>query len=338
MESASLTKSGPSDIPGRSVDRSQRTCMVRLGLCCSFLEQPIKFRTAQVTGSLKLPRSEFLTKMGILIEKNADALLQSLDFCNQKSLGSFRVTSYFFPLMSHKELTYQIEELPNKDLVLDKLMICREFAKTNGIRMGFHPDQFTLLNTFNVPGLENSVRDLEVQALAAEFLGADTVNIHGGSSKPSKKEALERLRVNIQLLSDRARSRLTLENDDKTFTPQDLYSLCLEEGIPLVYDVHHHRCNPDIWNVEEASARAAETWGDREPLFHISSPREGWKANNRRPHHDYIDSSDWPLEWNFRKYTVEVEAKAKELAVLALQKYLDGSYASNKCERIDCEL
>jgi len=39
-------------------------------------------------------------------------------------------------------------------------------------------------------------------------------------------------------------------------------------------------------------------------------------------HHDYIDLKDFPTEWRKLDITVEVEAKAKELAVQRLYKDL----------------
>ena len=40
-------------------------------------------------------------------------------------------------------------------------------------------------------------------------------------------------------------------------------------------------------------------------------------------HHDYIDPGDFPECWLNLDITVEVEAKAKELAVLKLKKHID---------------
>ena len=114
------------------------------------------------------------------------------------------------------------------------------------------------------------------------------------------------------------RRRLTLENDDTTYTPADLLPLCRAAGVPLVYDVHHHRCLADGVSVERTTAAAMRTW-NREPLFHVSSPIAGWSGAQPRRHHDYIDASDFPDCWRRRSITVEVEAKAKELAVLRLR-------------------
>ena len=54
-------------------------------------------------------------------------------------------------------------------------------------------------------------------------------------------------------------------------------------------------------------------------MFHISSPLEGWDGPKPQRHHDYIDAKDFPKAWIGWPLTVEVEAKAKELAVAKLQ-------------------
>jgi UV DNA damage endonuclease len=67
-----------------------------------------------------------------------------------------------------------------------------------------------------------------------------------------------------------------------------------------------------------------ETWLQlgREPYFHVSSPKNGWQKGSPKPHADYIDPADFPSCWRGKKITVDVEAKAKELAVLQLMKEL----------------
>ena len=117
------------------------------------------------------------------------------------------------------------------------------------------------------------------------------------------------------------RKRLALENDDRVYTPADLLPFCLKHSLPFVYDAHHHRCLPDGMSAEEVTALALKTW-NREPVFHLSSPRSGWKGPDPRRHSDYIDIKDFPVCWRGLNITIEVEAKAKELAIKRLQAQL----------------
>lgn len=179
------------------------------------------------------------------------------------------------------------------------------------------------MNSPRLDVVEKSVQEIEYQAEVAEWIGADVINIHGGGAYGDKQKALADFARNLDRLSSRARKRLTVENDDKIFTPADLLPICRSTGIPLVYDVHHHRCNPDGLSIEQATKNALATW-DREPMFHLSSPMEGWEGPKPERHHDFIDVKDFPDCWQRKKITVEVEAKAKELAVRRLKQELLG--------------
>ena len=294
---------------------------LRLGLCCLFAGQPIRFRTTTAAVLQTLPRAEQLRRLAVLVAANAEALLAALEFCSAHGIGSFRITSTLLPGKTHPVVGYQSEDLPGTHKLVNQFRHCGKFAQNHGIRTGFHPDQFVVLNSPDAGIVDRSIADIESQAEMAEWIQSDTVNIHGGGGYGDKPAALERFRKNLDLLSDRARSRLTVENDDKTFTPADLLPICRDEGVPLVYDVHHHRCCPDHLSIEEASRAAFATW-NREPLFHISSPLLGWQGPQQRRHHDYIDPGDFPTAWTGLAITVEVEAKAKELAVARLKRDL----------------
>lgn len=295
--------------------------MVRLGLCCAFYEEPIKFSNTTATSAARLDRSSALTKLSDLCLANARALLAALEFCAGRNIGCFRVNSQILPLKTHSKLGYSIDELPNGETIVSEFKACGKFARAQNLRTCFHPDQFVVLNSQRSDVIEASLRELEYQAEVAEWIGADVVNIHGGGAFGDKPKSLELFRRTVDRLSHRARARLTVENDDVTYTPQDLLPICRAAGIPLVYDAHHHRCNKDALSIKEATSQAVETW-HREPMFHISSPLEGWNGPRPQRHHDFIDIKDFPDVWRTMDLTVEVEAKAKEAAVLKLQSEL----------------
>jgi UV DNA damage endonuclease len=311
--------------------------MIRLGLCCIFRKVPIKFRTTTGAVIKRLSRREGQKKLANLCSVNAAALMSALQFCSASGIGCFRVNSQILPLKTHPGLGYDLEELPDGREIVKQFRECGRFAKAEGLRIVFHPDQFVVLNSPRPNVLSQSIADLEYHAEVAQWIGADVVNIHCGGAYGDKQMALARFAKTLKRLSRHARKLLTVENDDRIYTPSDLLPFCREQRIKFVYDIHHHRCNPDEMGEEEVTQQALATW-DREPLFHISSPREGWDGPQPNRHHDYIDIRDFPMFWRTLNVTVEVEAKAKELAVKRLAKTLARKEISIKgvVSRIKC--
>lgn len=295
--------------------------MIRLGLCCMFRDQPIKFVTTTATAIGRTKRPEALAKLSRLCLENADALLAALQYCADNGIGCFRVNSQILPIKTHPTCGYKVDDLPDGDEIIRRFQECGKFVAQHKLRTCFHPDQFVVLNSPRLDVVEKSVQELEYQAEVAEWIGADVINIHGGGAYGHKPKALADFARNLDRLSSTVRNRLTVENDDKIFTPSDLLPICQSTGTPLVYDVHHHRCNTDGLSIEQATKQALTTW-NREPMFHLSSPLEGWDGPKPERHHDFIDVNDFPACWRRLKITVEVEAKAKEAAVTKLAREL----------------
>lgn len=82
---------------------------------------------------------------------------------------------------------------------------CGRFARSNHMRLSFHPDQFVVLNSPNPQTLANSLAELNYQAEVANWVGTDTINIHGGGAYGDKAAALGALRRNIEHLPTPAR-------------------------------------------------------------------------------------------------------------------------------------
>lgn len=295
---------------------------LRLGLCCQFVDEPIKFRTTTAAVCQKLAPVARDLKLSEICQANADALFAAIECCHRLGIGAFRVNSQILPVKTHPAVGYDVAQLPGGATIIERFQACGRRAAELGVRTSFHPDQFVVLSSPREEVVERSIEDIEYQAEVAEWINADVVNIHGGGAYDSREAALERFARNLGRLSERARTRLTVENDDKTYTPSELLTICRREGVPLVYDVHHHRCCRDELSVEEATEAAISTW-NREPMFHLSSPKQGWNGPGPQRHHDFIDVDDVPACWLGRTLTIEVEAKAKERAVLQLRRELN---------------
>ena len=301
---------------------------LRFGLCCQFLDAPISFRTAThgyVRSLESRAAREYLVEIAA---HNADALAAAVERCHELGIGAFRVNSQVLPLATHPITGYTLERLDRSGAIAGAFEWAGALAKAYDIRLSLHPDQFVVLNSEREAVVRSAVQELEHQAMIAELIGADVICLHGGGAAGGLGPAAERLERGLELLSPRVRERLAFENDDRCFTPRSLLPVCRRSGVPLVYDVHHHRCLPDRLSIEEATAQAVATWRGREPMFHISSPREGWSGPAPHRHHDYITPKDFPRAWrSIDPLTVEVEAKAKELAVMRLSRALKRSTA-----------
>jgi UV DNA damage endonuclease len=288
--------------------------MIRLGLCCKFEKEPIKFLTAAALHVMKLEPAARKAKLAALCLANAAALKQAVEYCAANGIGSFRVNSQILPLKTHSAAGYDLMDLPGGAEIIEKFKACGALARESGVRLTFHPDQFILLSSANDAITKASIKELEYQAQVAGWIGADVITMHGGGGYGDKTAALARVAAALKRLSRAVLSRLAFENDDRVYTPADLLPFCRAQGLPFIYDVHHHRCLPDGLSVEEVTRQALKTW-NREPLFHLSSPKPGWKGTEPRQHHDHIDIKDFPASWRKLDITIEVEAKAKELAI-----------------------
>ena len=301
--------------------------MLRLGLVAKFAHRAIHFRSTTATSLLKMDREAALDKLSRLILQNAAALQQALTYCTANGIGAFRIGSGILPLKTHPEAGYEVTQLPQAEEIVARFKACGYFAQEHDLRLSFHPSQFTLLSSADAGVTERSLAEIEYQAEVAQWVGADVINIHGGGAYGDKAAALGRVATHLGYLSAGARRRLTMENDDRVYTPADLLPLCRRENVPFVYDVHHHRVLPDGQSVPDVTRQALATW-DREPLFHVSSPRDGWGGAAPQRHHDYVNPADFPACWlevaQARDLTVDVEAKGKELAVLGLLFALQG--------------
>ena len=295
--------------------------MIRLGLCCVFHREPIRFRRATAAAMSRFAPAERRARLAAICMANAGALSRAIAYCGGHGIGCFRVNSQILPLKTHPRLGYTMDDLPGGDDIRRAFRECGRQARGNGLRLTFHPDQFVVLNSPTPAVVKASIAELVCQAEVAGWIGADVINIHGGGGYGDKPAALERLQAAIMDLPAAIRRRLALENDERVYTPSDLLPICRTTGVPLVYDVHHHRCNPDGLTIRAATSRATATW-NREPLFHISSPRAGWRGPRASRHHEFIMVRDFPCEWLGLSITVEVEAKAKEMAVLRLARAL----------------
>jgi UV DNA damage endonuclease len=231
------------------------------------------------------------------------------------------MSSDMFPCLGF----YKIEDLPNIKLIESKLKKSGKFAMDNGFRLSFHPSHFCILASENERVVLNAIDELDKHSQILDLMGLEQstfypVNIHIGTTKPGREEACQKFCQKFELLSDSCKKRLTVENDDSPnqYSVKMLYDwVHTKINIPIVFDQHHFLFGPQDQTMEESLRLALSTWKTK-PLTHMSSSK---KIEDEKSvaiaHADYIYEK---IETFGLEFDTEVEAKAKEMAVLKYRK------------------
>ncbi len=186
----------------------------------------------------------------------------------------YRMASDLAPYITHPdfpEFHNQIEES------LTELEHVGSLARELGIRLTFHAPGHVVLSSENEALVAQSVRKLEALAriLEAMHMGPESVIVlHVGGGYDAPAAALDRFCRRVDALPEAVRKRLALEHDDTTFDVTDALTVHERTGLPVVFDMLHHRLlNRRGIEMEEALALALATWppGVR-PKVHLASP------------------------------------------------------------------
>ena len=313
-----------------------------LGVCCQWMiERTKRNGHVELVNSLKqhdLQHGRF-RKGAYTAEhivqtyvSNITSILTNLRNIRHAGCRMFRLSSTLLPLWDvvdrdlwdRPEVIVRLEQLGNEMRLYD-------------MRVTVHPGQFCVLSSDTDTVVLTSIRELELHAWMFDTMGfpATThhaINIHGGKSKRSSRliDVINSLPVNVK-------SRLTLENDESSYSLVDLVKVHQATGVPIVWDSHHHTFNDGGIDADDACAICIETWpiGMR-PLQHISNSEPDYvngTYHQRRKHSRMIHYvSTCQLE-RLREGTldVDVEATHKNIAVFAMAREFNivSDYACN---------
>ncbi|QLE55421.1 UV DNA damage repair endonuclease UvsE [Nostoc sp. TCL26-01] len=288
-----------------------------LGLVCITFDQQVRFRTMTRTRYLKLSVDDRQTALRELYQHNLQRLHDALSFCHNNNIRLYRLSSALFPL---SDLEDQIGTNILTEMSADLSKI-GERSQSLNIRIVLHPDQYVVLSSDSAEVVQNSIKILERHALTLDLLGLprspwSLMNIHGGKSQRSQQL--------ISVISDlpaAIRNRLTLENDEYAYSAEEIFTVCQQANIPMVFDAHHHICHENLDSYDHPSVAAMfhaaqTTWEKPEwQLVHISN---GEQAFNDRKHSNLI--TDMPSVY-YQAPWIEVEAKQKEVAIAHLRSW-----------------
>lgn len=285
----------------------------QLGLVCITHSEAVRYRALTRKRLLQFEPDEQKRRLRELYAENLARLGRALDFCAERGLHLYRMTSGLFPFADDEVGADVLEEFR------EEVAAAGRRATREGVRLVLHPDQFVVLNSDSPQTIANSLKILETHARVMDMLGQPRsawalIEIHGG-----KGGRADRLVEEVGRLPEAVRSRIAFENDEYIYSAAEILDVCRRARVPMVFDAHHHVVREkldsyDHPSVAEMVEAARGTWPDPTwQLVHISNGRESF---NDRQHSDLIGampSAYAGVPW------IEVEAKHKELAIEKLR-------------------
>jgi UV DNA damage repair endonuclease len=216
-----------------------------------------------------------------------------------------------------------------------------DVARSNNVRLSFHPGQFTVLASDSPDIVNRSIEEFEYHADMARWMGYGQkfqdfkINVHiAGRQGP------EGIRAAYKRLTPEARNCITIENEENAWGLDDC--LTISDVVPIVMDIHHHWVREGVYIApqDDRVKRVIDSWRGVRPTMHYSVSREdilvdhctetapdyktlleaGYKKAKLRAHSNFYWNkpvNEWAL--SFRdSFDIMCESKAKNLASRAL--------------------
>jgi len=212
------------------------------------------------------------------VENNLNCLLKILQYNVQKGFYFFRISSDLVPFASHPVCTFDWA-----GHFRGKFRKVGEFIKEHNIRISMHPDQFVVINALKDDVVERGVRELEYHCTLLDKMALDStakIQIHLGGVYGDKRSAIDRFIERYNSLSESLKSRLVIENDDRSYSLEDCLSVHEKIGIPIIFDSFHHQCLNNGETLRQGLQLSASSWKESDgiPMVDYSSQQRG-----RRP-------------------------------------------------------
>ena len=329
----------------------------KIGFCCKWIDhagqtegiKPTddakKYNTGTTTVAWLNRQSREVAeqKLWDLMVQNIEATRLLVERVSElpESLRMVRLSSDILPCYTHGDFSSYWMEPSVVSYAETHFARVGAHARAHGVRLSFHPGQFTVLASSNPGIVERSIEEFEYHATMARWMGFGTqfqdckINVH-----ISGREGPEGIRRAYSRLSPEARNCITIENEENAWGLNDC--LTISDIVPIVLDIHHHliREGEYISVNDERIRRVIDSWRGTRPVIHYSCSREdilvghdplvapdmatllesGHKKQKLRAHSDFMwnkASNNWALthlEWA----DIQVEAKGKNLASFAL--------------------
>jgi len=258
-----------------------------------------------------------------------------------EGLRMVRLSSEILPVYTHADWSYFYQQQQIQRILELGFAKIGEIARKHGVRLSFHPGQFTVLASENPGIVNNSIAEFEYHADMARMMGYGKtfqdfkINVH-----ISGKLGPDGIRAAYKRLSTVAQNCITIENEENAWGLED--ALSLGDLLPIVLDVHHHWCREGEYldPSDDRVKRVIDSWRGVRPTMHYSLSREdylidhaisvkpdmeklkdlGYKKAKLRAHSDFYwntAANDWVLGY-LPTHDIMCESKAKNLASRSL--------------------
>ena len=335
----------------------------RIGFACKWIDHPhqvdgIKPKddckqyntgTTTITWLKRQTRDVAEQKLWDLMVQNLEATRKLIERVGQleESLRMVRISSDLLPAYTEPSWSYFWRRPDVMDYCSRVFSSIGDIARTNSVRLSFHPGQFCVLAS-ETPGIvDRSIEEFEYHVDMARWMGYGRtfqdfkINVHiAGRAGP------QGIKAAWQRLTPEARNCLTIENDEISWGIDS--SLELVDTCALVLDIHHHwiKTGEYIENTDDRIKRICDSWRGVRPVIHYSVSREdvlvghsgherpalstlmesGHKKGKLRAHSNFYwnhSVNNWAITHSSWA-DIMCESKGKNLASFKLKELLDG--------------
>jgi len=333
----------------------------RIGFACKWIDHPhqtngIKPKddckqyntgTTTITWLNRQTREVAEQKLWDLMVQNLTATKLLVERVGQldENLRMVRLSSDLLPAYTEPSWSYFWRRNDVMDYCNRVFGSIGDVARTNNVRLSFHPGQFVVLASATAGIVDRSIEEFEYHADMARYMGYGKtfqdfkINVHiSGRLGP------EGIRKAYTRLSPEAKNCITIENEENAWGLDDCIELC--DLVPIVLDIHHHwiKTGEYISPMDKRVDRVIQSWRGVRPTMHYSVSREdylidhdvsimpdhnlllknGYKKQKLRAHSDFYWNTavnQWALSFN-DQFDIMCESKGKNIASFKLAEML----------------
>ena len=256
------------------------------------------------------------------VENNLNCLYKILHYNVENGFYFFRISSDLVPFGSHPVCTFDWVSF-----FRGQLREIGDFIKEHKIRISMHPDQFVVINALKDDVVERSVRELAYHCTVLDNMGLDItakIQIHLGGVYGDKGSAIYRFIENYNSLSKSLKSRLVIENDDRSYSLEDCLSVHEKIGIPVIFDTFHHQCLNNGETLRQGLEQSASAWRELDgiPMVDYSSQQRGQRSGSHAKTLNTANFKKFLHETRGLDFDLMLEIKDKETSGLKALKIL----------------